>query len=72
MVQFTLPKGSKPKKGKVWPVEKANGRNPKRSKEFRIYRYDPESAENPRIDTYTVELDTCGPMVLDALIKIKN
>jgi succinate dehydrogenase / fumarate reductase iron-sulfur subunit len=72
MVQFTLPKGSKPKKGKVWPVEKTNGRNPKRSKQFRVYRYDPETSEDPRIDTYTIELDGCGPMVLDALIKIKN
>jgi succinate dehydrogenase / fumarate reductase iron-sulfur subunit len=72
MAQFTLPKGSKPAKGKVWPVEKTNGRKPKRSKQFRIYRYDPEKSENPRIDTYTVDLESCGPMVLDALIKIKN
>ena len=33
MVQFTLPKGSSPKKGKTWPVETPNGRKPKRSKE---------------------------------------
>jgi succinate dehydrogenase / fumarate reductase iron-sulfur subunit len=72
MAQFTLPKGSKPKKGKVWPVERTNGRKPKRSKQFRVYRYDPEKNENPRIDTYTVDLESCGPMVLDALIKIKN
>ena len=72
MAQFTLPKGSKPAKGKVWPVEKTNGRKPKRSKQFRIYRYDPEKNENPSIDTYTVDLESCGPMVLDALIKIKN
>jgi succinate dehydrogenase iron-sulfur subunit len=72
MAQFTLPKGSKPAKGKVWPVERTNGRKPKRSKQFRIYRYDPEKNENPSIDTYTVDLESCGPMVLDALIKIKN
>ncbi len=39
---------------------------------FKIYRFDPEIAENPRLDTYEVDMDTCGPMVLDALIKIKN
>ncbi len=73
MVQFTLPKGSKPEKGKVWPAPKtANGKKPKRSKEFKVYRYDPEQDANPRIDTYTVDLESCGPMVLDAIIKIKN
>ena len=73
MVQFTLPKNSKVKKGKVWPADKAaNGKKPKRSKEFKVYRYDPDSGANPRVDTYTVDLDSCGPMVLDALIKIKN
>ena len=39
---------------------------------FKIYRYDPDSNENPRLDTYEVDMDSCGPMVLDALIKIKN
>jgi len=73
MVQFTLPKGSKVTKGKVWPAPKtANGKKPKRSKDFKIYRYDPDQSANPRVDTYTVDLENCGPMVLDALIKIKN
>src|SRR6201992_4515502 len=73
MVQFTLPKGSSPKKGKTWPAPKAdNGRKAKGTKELRIYRYDPDVDENPRVDTYTVDLGSCGPMVLDALIKIKN
>ena len=39
---------------------------------FAVYRYDPDSGENPRIDTYEIDMDSCGPMVLDALIKIKN
>ncbi len=39
---------------------------------FKIYRFDPDSAENPRLDSYEVDMDSCGPMVLDALIKIKN
>jgi succinate dehydrogenase / fumarate reductase iron-sulfur subunit len=41
-------------------------------KTFRVYRWSPDDDTNPRIDTYEVDLDTCGPMVLDALIKIKN
>jgi succinate dehydrogenase / fumarate reductase iron-sulfur subunit len=73
MVQLTLPKNSKIAKGKVWPAAKtANGKKPKRSKEFKVYRYDPDASANPRTDTYTVDLESCGPMVLDALIKIKN
>jgi succinate dehydrogenase / fumarate reductase iron-sulfur subunit len=39
---------------------------------FEIYRYDPDSGENPRLDAFEVDLDDCGPMVLDALIWIKN
>ena len=39
---------------------------------FVVYRHDPGSGENPRMDTYEVDVDSCGPMVLDVLIKIKN
>jgi succinate dehydrogenase / fumarate reductase iron-sulfur subunit len=39
---------------------------------FTVYRYDPDSGQNPRTDTYDVNVETCGPMVLDALIKIKS
>ena len=42
------------------------------SRTFKIYRYDPDSGENPRYDTFEIDLDDCGPMVLDALIKIKT
>jgi succinate dehydrogenase / fumarate reductase iron-sulfur subunit len=73
MVQFRLPKGSEVKKGKVWPgPTTANGKKPKRTKDFKVYRYNPDEDANPRIDTYRVDLETCGPMVLDALVKIKN
>ena len=54
--------------GKTWPKPE----NAKHLKEFRIYRYDPDSGAPPRLDTYFIDLDHCGPMVLDALIKIKN
>ena len=39
---------------------------------FEIYRYDPESDQAPRTQQYEVDLDECGPMVLDALLHIKN
>ncbi len=39
---------------------------------FKIYRYDPDSGENPRLDTFELDIDSCGPMVLDAIIKIKG
>ncbi|KAG7226887.1 hypothetical protein INR49_022182 [Caranx melampygus] len=44
-----------------------------RIKKFQIYRWDPDTAgDKPRMQTYEIDLNTCGPMVLDALIKIKN
>jgi len=43
-----------------------------RVKTIHIYRYSPETDEKPRVDHYTIDLDRCGPMVLDALLKIKN
>jgi succinate dehydrogenase / fumarate reductase iron-sulfur subunit len=68
MAEFLLPKNSRiTRKGKVHRAEGAT-----RIKHFRIYRWDPESGQNPRYDTFEVDLDHCGPMVLDALIKIKN
>jgi succinate dehydrogenase / fumarate reductase iron-sulfur subunit len=68
MVEFNLPANSKIKQGKTYPAP-AGAKNIKR---FRIYRYDPDTGANPRIDTYDIDLAACGPMVLDALIKIKN
>ncbi|EDW46663.1 succinate dehydrogenase [ubiquinone] iron-sulfur subunit, mitochondrial [Drosophila sechellia] len=42
-------------------------------KKFEIYRWNPDNAgEKPYMQTYEVDLRECGPMVLDALIKIKN
>ena len=40
-------------------------------KKFQIYRWDPDVGGSPVMETYNVDLNTCGPMVLDALIKIK-
>ena len=73
MVQLRLPKDSRVGPGKVWPQPKSqDGKPAKRTKRIKVYRYDPEKSENPRVDTYTVDTEACGPMVLDALLKIKN
>ncbi|WP_375689090.1 succinate dehydrogenase iron-sulfur subunit [Pseudooceanicola sp. LIPI14-2-Ac024] len=68
MVQLTLPKNSTIRTGKTWP--KPDGATNVRA--FHIYRWNPDDGENPRVDTYHLDMDKCGPMVLDALIKIKN
>ena len=70
MAQFTLPQNSKidKKTGKHFPAP-AGAKN---VRSFKIYRYDPDSGANPRMDVYDLDMDACGPMVLDALIKIKN
>ena len=67
MAQFTLPKNSKVQKGKHFAAAGA-----KQPRTFKVYRWDPDSEANPRTDTYEVDMAACGPMVLDALIKIKN
>jgi succinate dehydrogenase / fumarate reductase iron-sulfur subunit len=68
MAELTLPKNSRVMPGKVWPKPQGGIR----LREFRIYRYNPDEDANPRLDTYFVDLDDCGPMVLDALLYIKN
>ena len=68
MAQLTLPANSIVKSGKTH----SSAAGIKNAKTFQIYRYDPDSGGNPQVDTYTVDMDTCGPMVLDAIIKIKN
>ena len=68
MVQFSLPKNSRITTGKTWP--KPEGA--KNLRKFQIYRWNPDDGKNPSVDTYFVDMDNCGPMILDALIKIKN
>ena len=68
MAEFPLPKNSKIRTGTTHPAPADS----KRPKTFKVYRYDPDSGETPRLDTYTIDLESCGPMVLDAVIKIKN
>ncbi|HTI68097.1 MAG TPA: succinate dehydrogenase iron-sulfur subunit [Caulobacteraceae bacterium] len=68
MVQFTLPRNSKPTTGRHTPAPAGATK----VKTFKVYRYDPENGLNPRWDTYDVDVGACGPMVLDVLIHIKN
>jgi succinate dehydrogenase / fumarate reductase iron-sulfur subunit len=68
MAELRLPKDSRIGKGKRFAAPEG-ARN---VKVFRIYRWNPDDGGQPRIDSYEVDLDQCGPMVLDAVIKIKN
>jgi succinate dehydrogenase / fumarate reductase iron-sulfur subunit len=70
MVELSLPQNSR--------IDAGAGRHhaapadAKQVRRFRIYRFDPEASERPRIDTYDIDMASCGPMVLDVLLKIKN
>ncbi|MEN8237149.1 MAG: succinate dehydrogenase iron-sulfur subunit [Pseudomonadota bacterium] len=68
MVQLRLPKEFRVVVGKTHKA----ALDAKNIKKFKVYRWDPDQGGNPRLDIYEVDLDTCGPMVLDALIKIKD
>ncbi|SCA57144.1 succinate dehydrogenase, FeS subunit [Candidatus Terasakiella magnetica] len=68
MAEFSLPANSVVKEGKTFKAPDGASN----VKKFKIYRYDPDSGENPSLDTFEIDLDDCGPMILDALIKIKN
>lgn len=68
MVQFSLPANSRIMKGEHFPAPAGA----KRTRRVEIYRYDPDSGGNPRIDSFEVDLDASGPMVLDVLLHIKN
>lgn len=52
--------------------QKIASAKPTNIKFFKVYRWDPEKRQKPYVSTYPVNLDECGPMVLDALLKIKN
>ncbi|MEM8985579.1 MAG: succinate dehydrogenase iron-sulfur subunit [Pseudomonadota bacterium] len=72
MVELVLPKNSRVQKGKYFEAKTKDGKKPAALRRFKVYRYDPEVGGNPRLDTYEVDTDSCGPMMLDALIKIKD
>ncbi len=66
MVQLTLPKGSQVSEGKIFGKEGQN------TITFNVYRWNRESNENPRLDRFHIDKSKLGPMVLDALMFIKN
>jgi len=68
MAEFALPRNSKVQPGKTHKAPAGA----KRVKAFKLYRWSPDDDKNPHLDTFEIDLDDCGPMVLDALIKIKN
>lgn len=68
MAEFVLPKNSRIIEGEYFKAP-ASATN---IKKFKVYRWTPEDDQNPRMDTFEIDLDDCGPMVLDALLKIKN
>ena len=68
MVEFALPANSKVVTGVSHPA-------PEGATDVvtvKVYRWSPDDDENPRLDTFRVDRQSCGPMVLDALIKIKD
>ena len=67
MAEITLPKNSRVKKGKTFRSETSG-----RLRTFNVYRWSPDKGENPSIDHYEVDVDACGPMVLDAILYIKD
>src|SRR3546814_11969427 len=68
MAEFRLPKNSRIQKGGT--THKAEGAS--KVKAFKVYRYSPDSGDNPHFDRFEIDLEKCGPMVLDALIKMKS
>src|ERR1700692_4633716 len=68
MSEFTLPANSKVGKGKDWALSKPA----EHAKSFQIYRWNPQKNANPTMDIFHIDRDECGPMVLDALIKIND
>lgn len=68
MAEFRLPKNSRLRPGKLHKAPEGS----QSVRRFHIYRYNPDIKENPQVDTFEVDQKACGPMVLDALIHIKN
>lgn len=67
MTSISLPKNSKFTNGNYY-----KGNNLKKLKKINVYRWDPDKKINPTVDTFEIDLDQCGQMVLDALILIKD
>ena len=67
MAQFSLPQNSKIEVGQYFK-DKTNSKN---LRKVNVYRWDPSDGKNPRVDTFEVDMDNCGPKVLDILLKLR-
>ena len=67
MVELALPKNSQMRRQGL--AEAGRGRT---TREFRVYRWSPDDGKNPRSTPIYIDVDDCGPMVLDGLLYIKN
>ena len=67
MTSISLPKNSKFTNGNYY-----KGNNLKKLKKINVYRWDPYKGLKPKVDTFEIDLENCGQMVLDALILIKD
>lgn len=73
MVEIALPQLARVQKGKTHAPEKQADAADYAPRRLYIYRWNPDAPdEKPRMDCYTINAESCGPMILDALIKIKN
>lgn len=68
MVELVLPRNSRVEKGSSYPAPAGT----KRTKTVKVYRWSPDDERNPHLDEFEIDLDSCGTMVLDALIYIKS
>jgi len=68
MLELRLAPDSRPVKGQKFTAAEGSAN----TRTFHVYRWNPDTGQNPRIDSYEIDLDDCGPMVLDAILKIKN
>ena len=68
MVELALPRNAKVQKGSRYPAQPGA----KKTRTFKVYRWSPDDDRNPRLDEFEVDTETCGTMVLDALIYIKS
>jgi succinate dehydrogenase / fumarate reductase iron-sulfur subunit len=67
MAEFRLPENSR-----IEPGKKYRDSSDQQLRTVHVYRWNPDNGENPRIDSFEVDMKACGPMVLDILIRIKN
>lgn len=70
---ITTPNRSPVSESKTSTIEDPQAGTDAKIKKFQVYRWNPdEPTSKPKMQTYTLDLNKTGPMMLDALIRIKN